>query len=216
MQSKTLAVTLALAAVAFSTTAAHASDEVYFGAGTTGATAGYAHSLGARTGYRVEANYLNYSRDFNTNDARYNGKLKFADVAAYYDVFFAGPFRVSVGLMIGSHKLDALGTATGGTVTINHQQYDASGEWVHARAKYSTVRPYLGLGWGHRPNHTGFGFFGDVGVAYGSPDVSFSTSPGLQAEAGAANIEAERQHVQDKADNLRFYPVVRVGVNYTF
>lgn len=216
MQSKTFAVAIALAGAILAASAAHASDEAYFGVGTTGVTGGYAHSLGAHTGFRVEANYLNYSRDFNTSDARYNGKLKFADAAAYYDVFFAGPFRLSAGLMVGSHKLDAVGNGTGGTVTINHQQYDASGEWVHAQAKYSTVRPYLGLGWGHRPEHTGLGFFGDVGVAYGSPSVSFATSPGLQAAAGEANIEAERQQVQDKADNLRFYPVVRVGLDYTF
>ncbi|TAM33764.1 MAG: hypothetical protein EPN61_18135 [Burkholderiaceae bacterium] len=216
MQSKTLAVTLVMAAALFGVTTVHASNEVYFGAGTTGITGGYAKSLGERSGVRVEANYLNYSRNFNTSDAKYDGTLKFTDVGAYYDVFFAGPFRLSAGLMIGTHKLEADGQASSGTITINHQQYDATGEWVRAQAKYATVRPYLGLGWGHRPERSGLGFFGDVGVAYGSPSVSFRTSPGLQVAAGSANIEAERENVQSKADNLRFYPVVRVGLDYTF
>jgi hypothetical protein len=195
---------------------AHASNEVYLGAGTTGIAAGYGHSLSAHTSVRVEGNYLNYSRSFNTSSAKYNGNLKFADVAAYYDMFFAGPFRLTAGLMVGSHSLDADGKATGGTITINHQQYDATGQWVHAKAKYSTVRPYLGLGWGHRPEHSGFGFFGDVGVAYGKPSVSFNVSDGLRLAAGDANIAAERASVQSKADNLKFYPVVRVGFDYEF
>jgi len=212
---KPLILALALAVGALSTQA-HASNEVYVGAGTSGVTVGYAHSLGERTGVRIEGNYLNYSRDFSTSDARYDGKLKFADVAAYYDMYFAGPFRLSAGLMVGSHSLNADGKASGGTITINGARYDATGEWVHGKAKYSTVRPYLGLGWGHRPEHTGVGFFGDVGVAYGNPDVSFNVSQGLQAEAGAANIEAERQRIQNKADNLKFYPVIRVGLDYTW
>lgn len=216
MHSKTLALALAVSGALFTATSAQASHEVYLGVGTTGLTGGYAHSLGERSGVRVEANYLNYSRDFSTSDADYAGKLKFADVGAYYDVFFAGPFRASAGLMIGTHKLEAEGRAHNGTVTINGQRYDASGEWVRAKAKYATVRPYLGLGWGHRPERDGLGFFGDLGVAYGSPSVSFGTSPNLQAAAGQANIDAERRNVQDKADKLRFFPVIRVGLDYAF
>lgn len=198
--------------------AVHAADnnEIYAGAGTTGITAGYGHALGEHTGLRVEANYLNYSRDFHSHDAKYNGKLKFADIGAYYDLFFAGPFRVTGGLLIGQSQLTGDGKADGGTITINHQKYDAAGQWVHAKAKYSTVRPYLGLGWGHRPEHGGLGFYGDVGVAYGSPDVSFHVSDGLQQEAGQANIDAERRSVQSKADDLKWYPVIRVGLDYTF
>jgi hypothetical protein len=212
---KPLIIALALAASSIATSA-FATNEVYFGAGTTGATAGYGFSIGPRSSVRVEGNYLNYSRNFHTSDAKYNGTLKFADVAAYYDFFFAGPFRVTAGLMSGSHSLTANGTASGGTITVNHQQYDATGQWVQAKAKYATVRPYLGLGWGHRPEHTGFGFFGDVGVAYGNPTVSFATSDGIRQAAGAANIEAERQLIQSKANNLKWYPVARVGVDWSW
>ena len=31
-----------------------------------------------------------------------------------------------------------------------------------------------------------------------------------------ANVEAEKQSLQDEIDSYRFYPVVMVGVNYRF
>ena len=104
--------------------------------------------------------------------------------------------------------------ATNGTVTINHVQYDASGQWAKGTIKFKSVSPYLGLGWGHRPERGGFGFFGDLGVAYGKPTVTLNVSDGLRQAAGDANIAAEQATLQDKANKAKFFPVLRIGVDY--
>jgi hypothetical protein len=58
--------------------------------------------------------------------------------------------------------------------------------------------------------------FVDAGVAYGKPRVDFDVPADIVAEAGQANINAEEQSLQNTADRLRFYPIVKVGVTYHF
>ncbi|ACC73323.1 hypothetical protein Bphy_4202 [Paraburkholderia phymatum STM815] len=38
----------------------------------------------------------------------------------------------------------------------------------------------------------------------------------IMAEAGQANVDAERPALQDKADKWRWYPLVKAGVAYRF
>jgi hypothetical protein len=54
--------------------------------------------------------------------------------------------------------------------------------------------------------------FCDAGVAFGRPHVDFDVPANIVAEAGQENVNAEEKSLQDKADKLRFYPVVKVGV----
>lgn len=208
---------LALAAIALLSNAA-AADQVYTGLGTTGLKLGYAHAFGERFGIRGEYNGLNYSHDFSTSDADYSGKLKFSSLGAYLDYFpFDSGFRLSGGALIGNNRISADGRASNGVYTINGQQYSAAGETISASGDWPTVQPYLGLGYGFSPKaRGGFGFYADAGIAFGRPDAQLSTSPGLRATAGAANIEAERQRLQDKFDDLRYYPVINIGVSYRF
>lgn len=191
-------------------------NEIYAGVGTTGGVLGYGYSLGDHSALRVEGNYLNYSHNFNTSSAKYNGNIKVSLLGAYYDWFFAGPFRLTGGVMAGTREFTGNAVGSSGTVTINHQQYSVAGEYVHASAKYNTVAPYVGVGWGHRPGRGGLGFFGDVGVTYGHPNVKLGASPGLVQAAGSNNIAAEQSILQSKANKLAFYPVIRVGVDYQF
>lgn len=191
-------------------------NEVYAGVGTLGGTLGYGYALGERSAVRIEGNYLDYSRSLNSGSEKYRGNLKLGSIGAYYDLFFAGPFRVTGGLLFGSNSFSGDVVANGGTVTINHQQYSAAGQYAHVGVKFPSVSPYLGLGWGHRPERGGLGFFGDIGVAYGSPTATLSVSNGLQLAAGSANLAAEQSSLQHDANKLKFYPVLRVGLDYQF
>jgi hypothetical protein len=38
----------------------------------------------------------------------------------------------------------------------------------------------------------------------------------IVAEAGQANVDAEKQSLQNTVDRYRFYPIVKVGVTYRF
>jgi hypothetical protein len=190
--------------------------EVYAGIGTLGGTLGYGYALGTHSAIRVEGNYFDYSRSLKSSSETYRGSLKLGTIGAYYDLFFAGPFRLTGGVLLGTNSFSGDVVASSGTITINHQQYSAAGQYAHVAAKFATVSPYLGLGWGHRPERGGLGFFGDLGVAYGKPNVTLAVSNGLQQAAGSSNIAAEQSSLQHEANKLTFYPVLRVCLDYQF
>jgi hypothetical protein len=206
-----------LAALAVASIApASFAGEIYSGVGTDGIAAGYAQSITPLLCARVEGEFLDFSKGISTSNVNYDGKLKNASAGLFLDVFpFRGNFRITAGALIGDRRIDV--TANGqSNVTINGKSYNSVGQSLNGSAKFPTVSPYVGIGFGHQATHKGFGFYGDLGVAYGRPNVSLTASPGLLAEAGQANIDAERQQLQNKANNLKFYPVIDVGVKYAF
>ncbi len=190
-----------------------AHNEIYAGIGTTGGTLGYGYAFSKHRVVRIEGNFLSYSHAINVDSSRYEGDLKFRTFGLYYDFFLLGPFRVTGGALVGSNKFEGSETVNHGTVTINGQRYDANGQYVRSTIDFNSISPYLGIGWGHHPGF-GLGFFSDVGFIYGRPTASIAVSSGLRQAAGDQNIAAEQASLQSQADHLRFFPVVRVGIDF--
>ncbi|GLU32639.1 hypothetical protein WKR88_11180 [Trinickia caryophylli] len=215
-----IGVAAAVLALAAAGAHAQATQEVYGQFGTEGLGIGYGHMLNSRLGARAEFNGFALSHDFNAGDLHYDATLNLHHGGLYLD-FFPAPatvgFRLTAGVLIGGDNVDATATSTSGTYTINGTTYPALGQQIHAKATYPTLRPYLGLGFGHTPNgKRGWGLFFDAGVAYGRPHLDFDVPPAIVAEAGAANVAAEEQKLRDKVDRFRFYPIVKLGVTYRF
>jgi hypothetical protein len=198
---------------------AHAS-EVYGQVGTEGVGLGYGYSFASMANVRAEFNGFSFSHGFNAGDLHYDGTIKLYHGGLYGDFFPAPsvvPFRVTAGLLIGGDEFDGTASPIGGTITINGTAYAAQGEQVQAKVTLPTVRPYIGIGFGHSPiAKKGFSMFFDAGVAYGRPHVELDVPANIVAEAGQANVNAQQQQLQDKADNWKFYPIVKVGVSYRF
>ncbi|NYI01379.1 hypothetical protein [Cupriavidus plantarum] len=214
--SAAAAITLAMA---LGSPGAHA-HEIYAGIGTEGVGAGFAYALDDRFNARAEINGFALSRSFTAGDLSYDARATLLHGGLYADWFPApqtAPFRFVIGALIGDDHVNATATSTNGTYNINGVVVAANGETVTARARYPTVRPYLGIGFGHTPNgKPGFGMYFDAGVTYGRPRVSLNVPDSIAAQVGQANIDAERQELQDKANRLRFYPIVKIGVTYRF
>jgi hypothetical protein len=212
-------VALAAGIVVLSSPVAHA-REVYGQVGTEGVGIGYSEPLGTRDNVRAEFNGIAFSHSFDAGGLHYDGTAHIYHGGLYFD-FFPAPstigFRITAGALIGGDNVDATATSPSGSYTINGVQYSTLGESIHAKAKFPTVRPYIGIGFGHTPVASkGFSAFFDAGVAYGRPKLDFDVPADIVAEAGQANVDAEKQDLQNKADKLRWYPVVKVGVTYRF
>ncbi|SAK45438.1 hypothetical protein AWB79_00987 [Caballeronia hypogeia] len=194
--------------------------EIYGQLGTEGLGIGYAEPFGIRDNVRAEFNGLKFSHGFDAGGLHYDGTVNLYHGGFYFD-FFPAPgtvgFRITAGALIGGDRIDATATSQNGTYTINGVPYPTFGQNIHAKATFPTVRPYLGIGFGHTPTaQKGFSAFFDAGVAYGRPRVELDVPADIVAEAGQENIDAEQKDLQDKADKLRFYPIVKVGVTYRF
>jgi opacity protein-like surface antigen len=195
--------------------AVNARSEIYLGAGTTGGTVGYGYAFGDHTAVRVEGNFLNFSHSVSYGSSRYEGKLKFRTFGLYYDFFPLGPLRLTGGVLVGSNKFEGSQVVRNGSVTINGQSYDATGQYVNSTIDFRSTSPYLGIGWGHHPG-LGPGFYTDLGVIFGRPSATITVSPALRQAAGSQNIAAEQADLQRQADHLRFYPVIRMGIDFHF
>ncbi|PRP68483.1 hypothetical protein BUE93_22030 [Chromobacterium amazonense] len=211
---------LFLIAALASLSATSFAEEVYTAVGTTGFVLGASKEFSENLTARIEGNYLNYGRNFDSSDVKYDAKIKMSSLGLYADYFPFGSsssgFRLTAGAMIGKDKVTGNGVAnSNGTFTINGTEYSAAGESINVEAKFPNVRPYAGIGYGHTISK-GFGFIADLGVAYGKASVNLNASQGLVNAAGQANIDAERNSAQDTLNKYKFYPVAKVGFAYTF
>jgi opacity protein-like surface antigen len=217
MISRVLCATGLVAACAIP--AAQAAD-LYAGVGTTGFLVGVEHHYSDTVGVRADLNGGSLSRDASTSDATYHGTLHLAALGLFADYHpWGGAFRLSAGALLGDTNLEGQAVATAnGTFTINGVQVSAPGESLTAKVKLPSVRPFVGLGWGHAPRESGlFGQF-DLGLAYGRPEVTLTATPNLAAAAASAgtSVESERVLLQNKANDFRLYPVVRAGLGYSW
>ncbi|MGE0800475.1 MAG: hypothetical protein AB7G13_13760 [Lautropia sp.] len=210
--------TLSIASVALAlcATGPAAAQEVYFQLGTEGIGVGYGQSLSPAAGIRGEANFGRVSRTFESDDVRYDTKLRLGGAGIYGDWFVSqGTFRLSGGLTVNDKKASGTGRSDANTVTLNGRTYSVVGEELHGTIEFPRVMPYLGVGWGHDSTAKGWGFNADIGMLIGSPKVRLSATPGLAAAAGA-DIEAERRSLQRDADDLKVFPVLKIGATYRF
>jgi hypothetical protein len=207
---------LLIAAAALFSSPARAT-EVFGGLGTSGVEVGVAERVGGGAGLRMSAEFLKVGRNFESDGATYDTKLKFSSLGLYGDYFVAGGgFRLTAGAVIGTRKASGNAVATNGSLTINGTPYPAAGESVGAEAKFPSAAPYVGIGYGHHQPSKGSGFYLDLGVVIGKADTKLSPSAGVLAAAGQANIDAEQRKLQDSVDRLKAYPVLKFGFSFAF
>lgn len=195
-----------------------AANELSIGVGTTGTTIGYARALSRGTGLRVEWNSLRHEGTFESEDATYDSVLDVKAAGLYLDLFpfDSSSFRLTVGAVSGVRQFDLEAQPRNGTITIDGQQYDAEGERMFGTVTWPKTAPYLGIGFGHKASERGLSLVFDLGVIHGSPTVKLDATPSLKQAAGESNIEAERQRVQEEADKAKVYPVIKIGLGYSF
>lgn len=87
------------------------------------------------------------------------------------------------------------------------------GEYINATVDFRKFAPYLGIGCGRTKNNRGLSFTSDMGLFYmGSPNsVKVTTNiAGATANDEAAAAEDLR------GANVKFFPVISIGIGYTF
>lgn len=170
---------------------------------------------------RVNVGYLPWDYEITVDGEDYDFNVKLFTTGALLDLHpFAGGFRISAGVYFNNNDFSGTGSLSSG------QSYDIGGfvfsgatlGHVDATADFNTVAPYLGLGYSNAFTADGrWSFEFDAGVMYwGSPEVALSTPatsivPGLDQA-----LKDEAQKVEDELEEFKFYPVVSVGVGYSF
>jgi hypothetical protein len=194
----------------------------YGSLGTQGIGAGVSIPMTDASALRLELNGLNVSKNFSEDGSDYDGRLKNNSVAAMVDWHFleGSSFRATAGLVFNDGGIHASGRSSAGTYTVGGTTVSAdAGERVDVDADFRKISPYLGIGWSKTTKEKGFSFFGDIGAFYAKPEARLRLTPVLNTAVNAADpsaIERETDKIQDRFDKLKWYPVLRIGVRYTF
>lgn len=177
----------------------------------------FADHFGVRGGF----DYFSYSKTGNEiQGITYNTELQLMSEPIGLDIYpwKKSAFRITVGIMLNQNELTGVAPqdpVAGNTfITINGTGYDSAaiGD-LNLTAKQQPVSPYISIGYSYyfdQAKH--WSLSGELGVAYtGTPDVTLSTSSGLVPQQ---DLNAEAQQIKDSA--WKFYPILKIGVNFSF
>ncbi len=169
---------------------------------------------------RVGINTFNIDRDATENGIDYNIELEMQTVTGFVDWHpFATGFRTTLGLVVNGNELNmkaqsATSYEIGGTVYTPAQVGTLTGA-----VGFDSIAPYLGIGWGNAVSAgKSWSFLFDIGVFFqGEADISLNTD-GLLATNAAfqADLEQEKQQLEQDLDDFKLYPVLAFGVSYKF
>lgn len=182
--------------------------------GSLGLGVEVSYPLSQRFSLRINADGYSYSRTFNQNGIDYDGKATLRTASLQADWYpFANNFRISAGPMYNGNKLDLTGPP--GTVTVNGNTYQAT---LEGQVEFKKYVPYAGIGYG-RPIGTGLSLTMDFGMMFqGTPKATLTgtCSPPAACTNFQSDLAAQEASMNDAIKNFRYYPVVSLGLAYTF
>ncbi len=202
-----VALTLAVAPVGVM---AGDSGAIYTQLSTNGLGIGYGTSVSEDWAVRGQYNFLKQSFSGNVGNFGANSVL---DVKVDWSSFMIlgdwypsdGGFRLTGGVVLNNNKITVSGTGN-----VNNKAATVNGEIKMS----DSLSPYLGLGYSTRPKIAkGLGFNFDLGVMVQDPKASLTATG---AGVSAADIAAQQAQMQDAVNNLKYFPVLGLGVSYAF
>ncbi len=173
-------------------------------------------------GLRLGVHAFSYSYDGDIENVKYSTKLDLSSQSLGLDwhPWKKSSFRLTAGVMF--NQMEIKGNATGApgkTFELDGVNYTSTDVGtLNARIEPKPVNYYLGLGGNiylGSKHHWSLG--GELGLVYVDKyDISLARSGGVANPAIDAAITAERQKIQNSADDFPFYPVLQISVNYSF
>lgn len=170
---------------------------------------------------RANVDGMSLSRDEDYSDVSYDGKVKTLTGGLFADVHpGGGAFFVSGGAYAGERKIDLDAEPSApveiGGVTFTPAQVGR----ITGKASLSDFQPFLGMGFDNTfTSERGWGVRAMAGVAFSKkPKVELSASGGLLSEDPAflARLRQEEADLREDAKDVRYFPVLQVGLTRRF
>lgn len=203
---------------------------------TLGAGIEAATPLGEKFNIRAGFNMLRYSRPISYDGIEYDGQLRFQSAEAHFDWFPIGEFHLSPGILFyNGNEVTATAMVPGGqTFSEGGTTYESDPNTpVNGSGKLDFVKvsPSIMVGYGNLVPRNGrhFSFLIEIGGAYqGNARVALNLTGNVCDTTGAncraissdptvqSNIQAQQVKIQNEINPYRFYPVVSLGIGFSF
>ncbi len=172
--------------------------------------------LNLRGGY----NFGELSGSLTEGDIAYQADLHLESVPILLDLHpFHGGFRITGGVFYNRNEIDLSSVVDASTIGGFGSGFGTT--TVNANVGWSEeFAPYLGIGWGNAADDNtldlpiAVGFSLDIGAFYqGSPGVVLTESTGT---VSAPDLAIEAAQIEDDLSDLKFFPVITVGIHIRF
>jgi hypothetical protein len=209
--------------------------------GSGGITAEYARPLGERFALRGGYSFGTLGISLDANGTDYDTDLRYGALQAMLDFRpFAGGFRVSAGVWSRPPDIELLIRGDNERIDLGAREYTATGR-IDGDVDLGSAAPFLGFGWGGGPAGRGFGLSFEAGVLFADApgialraqgracestllacdpegltgfDVNSPNDP--RAQSFRAELEDEERALEDDLKDLRYFPVINLGLHYRF
>jgi hypothetical protein len=202
-----------------SSAAPHRRDvDIAFRFGTLGLGVEAGKLLTSHLSARVGANYFKLSTSKSQTDISYDATVKLHALSLLLDLYPGrrGSFHFTGGLI--TNPLTASGTgqpSASGTFDINDHTYsNAQVGTLIASAKFPSVGPYIGLGFGTPAWRRRLVFLFDLGAVLGKPHTSLTATGAVQNAQLRSDLQSEADKAQHDAAKFKAYPVLSLGLGY--
>lgn len=181
-------------------------------AGTTGFGGGGTWRFADHFGVTAAADYFTIGAHASIHDIGYDARLRLLSepVGFCFYPWTEHSFRINAGIAFNQNKLS--GDTTSGSFTVNGNTYNGT---LTVNIQQQPISPYASIAgnflYFDQAKHWSLG--GELGCMYtGTPRV------GLISSNPAANndVATEREEVIKYANYAKFWPIVKVGLNFSF
>jgi hypothetical protein len=181
-------------------------------AGTTGLGGSLSWRFSDHLGIRGGGNYFSYDHSDEIEGGTYDANIKLQSFPIGLDLFTSknSTFHITIGALINQNELT--GIQSGANVDINGNPYATD---LALGVEWPQIAPYLSFGgtiYFDSRKHIGLGL--EFGVAYtGKPDVILTAS---NPAVPPAELEAERLQIEESLQELKFWPIIKIGLTISF
>ncbi|MES2884304.1 MAG: hypothetical protein V4709_05840 [Pseudomonadota bacterium] len=194
-------------------------------------------NLHKRVNLRLQGNFFNYDKSIKEDEIDYDGKLKLQTFGALLDIHpFAGGLRLSAGAYNNGNQIDLAANCRTecevGDVTVSSGS-PSDNPRLFGGAKFKSLAPYLGLGYGNSMRGFPLHFAFDVGVLFqGSTKINLDaagTARVTDNETGETTtrnlatdsdfqmqLAKEERSAEDSAKEFKYFPVISLTLGYRF
>ncbi|MGI9295891.1 MAG: hypothetical protein ACR2PS_18060 [Pseudomonadales bacterium] len=199
--------------------------------GTTGLGVEWITPLNDKLRARVMLTYIGIDGDLEEEDIDYEIEFDSANFGAVLEWHpFGGSFRVSGGLVGTNFGFDLLSDSAQQSYDIGNDTYSGNLQ-LEGDVEFADVAPYFAVGWSSDLDDYGLYLGLEFGVLYvGSPRLSLDASGEIISEdinngqpvnVGnnadfQADLELERQNLEDEVEDYSLYPILTFSVGYRF
>lgn len=210
-----------MSGLVFGAGSVQAEEDMGVGVGARVSTLGYGFELSKplNKSFTARVGFNNYS-DSETetqDDINYKMDLDWQTIGLFADWHpFQSGFRLTLGYINNDNEIDLTAVPVGTTLTVNNTPYNLAGSSVTGNVAFDDGIFY-GLGYSTAGKGKGFGFTFEAGILQQDPSVKLAATGPVTALPGfASDLEAERAQAESDIDDFDSYPVIALGISYSF